>query len=137
MSKAKNPFVDVTKQLPFYPDLTQTEQEPFYCAYVGETILGDKPDPKDNIPCFILAHADTGEEVFATKSYAIQKTIQAAKKQHDDLNDVIFCFQFLGKTVVNGKPFNKFNGSYCTVAEYENYKLAMEKPEPATKSGKK
>jgi hypothetical protein len=127
-NEKKNPFKKVTEQLPFYPDLTKTEQEPFYCSFVGETELGDKPDAKDRIPVFILADANTGEEVFCVQSYAVKKTIEAARKDYKDLNDVIFCFQFLGKTEVKGKPFNKFNGSYCTLQEYNDFFKSDEVP---------
>lgn len=137
MKNEKSPFKRVTEQLPFYPDLTKTEQEPFYCSYVSETILGDNEDPKKNIPVFTLADIETGEEVFCVQSYAVKKTIEAARRQVKDLNDVVFCFEFLGKTEVNGKPFNKFNGSYCLVSEYEAYKLAMEKPVTKAEGKKK
>lgn len=137
MSKEKsNPFKSVTKQLPFYPDLTQEQQEPFYCTYVGETILGDHADEKDNIPCFILADAETGEEVFCTKSYAINKTIEAAKREHSNLNDVIFRFEFQGKTTVKGKPFNKFDASYCSLTDYNAWKAANEPEVKAVKAKK-
>jgi hypothetical protein len=133
-NEKKNPFKKVTEQLPFYPDLTKTEQEPFYCSLVGETELGDDPDEKKRIPVFILADANTGEEVFCVQSYAVKKTIEAARKEHKDLTNVVFCFQFLGKTEVKGKPFNKFNGSYCTLDEYTNYvKEPDVKPEKAKK----
>jgi hypothetical protein len=122
--KKRLPGKSVTEQLPFYPDLTAKEQEPFFCLYVDETVLGDKPDPKDNIPVFILADAETGEEVFCTQSYAIKKTIEAAKSDLKDLTNVVFYFQFLGKEMVKGKPFNKFNGRYMTLKEYDEWKKA-------------
>jgi hypothetical protein len=65
------------------------------------------------------------------QSYAIKKTIEAAKKENKDLTNIVFRFEFLGKTEVHGKPFNKFNGSYCTLEDYEAYKKA---DEPAVKS---
>lgn len=139
MTKEKsNPFKTVTKQLPFYPDLTNEQQEPFFCSYVDETELGDDPDPKKHIPVFIMANAETGEEVFVTKSYAIQKTITAARNELKDLTNVVFRFEFQGKTTVKGKPFNKFDASYCKLEDYEAWKLAMEKPEKEEKGkGKK
>ena len=134
-NEKKNPFKKVTEQLPFYPDLTKTEQEPFYCAYVDATELGDDPDPKKHIPVFILADVQTGEQVFCVQSYAVKKTIEAAKAEHKDLTNVVFCFQFLGKTEVKGKPFNKFNGSYCTLQEYELF-FKDEQPETTGKPEK-
>jgi len=120
MAKEKNnPFKKVTEQLPFYPDLTQEKQEPFYCMYAGETTLGD--DPSKALPAFILADANTGEEVFCIKSYAVKKTIEAARADLKDLTNIVFCFEFLGKTEVKGKPFNKFNGSYCTLEDYKAF----------------
>jgi hypothetical protein len=85
---------------------------------------------------FILADVETGEEVFCMQSFAIKKTIEAAKKEFgDDISEVVFRFEFLGKTEVHGKPFNKFNGSYCTMSDYSAFKLGTE--EPANKKGKK
>ena len=60
MTKKQNPFKTVTRQLPFYPDLTNDQQEPFFCVYVDETELGDKLDAKDRIPVYILADVKTG-----------------------------------------------------------------------------
>ena len=122
-SKA-DPFVTVSKQLPFYPDQTEEKNEPFEGSYVSETELGDDPDPKKHIPVYVFANADTGEEVFITKSYAIQKAVEAARRIHTDLNNVVFRFEFLGKGIIKktGKPFNQFNTSYCTLEQYQAYR---------------
>ena len=136
MKEKNNPFKTVSKNLPFYPDLTEGSQDPFYCQYVSETELGDDPDPKKHIPVFILADVSTGEEVFCTQSYAIKKAIEAAKKDFTSLNDVVFCFKFEGKTEVKGKPFNKFDTSYCSLTDYQAYLKAEEKPEAKKKAAK-
>jgi len=117
--KQRSPFKTVSKNLPFYPDLTNEEQKAFIGCYVSEQILGDKPDPKDNIPVFIFADVETGEEVFITQSYAITKAIEAARREfNNNIKDVVFTFTFKGKTEVHGKPFNQFDTGYCTLEEY-------------------
>jgi hypothetical protein len=134
MAKEKrDPFKKVTENLPFYPDNTKEKQEPFFCVYIDETELGDDPDPKKHIPVFILADVETGEEVFCTQSYAIKKAIEAARKDNKDLRDVVFKFEFEGKTEVKGKPFNKFNTGYCSLEDYQSYKKV---DEPAIKAKK-
>lgn len=118
----KSPFKTVSKNLPFYPDLTQEHNQPFMGCYVNSQLLGDDPDPAKQIPVYIFADVETGEEVFIIQSYAIKKAVEAAKREHNSLVDIVFNFEFLGKTTVNGKPFNQFNTSYCTMEEYKAYK---------------
>jgi hypothetical protein len=132
MKEKKSPFKKVNEQLPFYPDLTKEKQEPFYCSYVDETVLGDDPDPKKRIPVFILADVETGEEVFCIQSYAVKKTIERAREEFKSLNNVVFELEYLGKTEVKGKPFNKFNTGYCSLDDYEAF-LKAEAPVKKTK----
>lgn len=131
MAKAKtptvkaNPFNAISENLPFWPDRSEAEHKPFTGVLVDDSIiLGDKPDPKDNVPVFIFADADTGEKYFIIKSYAIEKAVKVVKDKKLDIDNIVFNFIFKGKTEANGKPFNQFDTSYCTLAEYEAFKQA-------------
>jgi hypothetical protein len=135
MKEKKSPFKTVSKNLPFYPDLTNEQQEALYCSYVDETELGEDPDPKKHIPVYIIADVKTGEQLFITRSYAITKAIEAARKDFKSLENVVFRFEFLGKTKIKGdKPFNKFDTSYCSLEDYEAY-MKAEEPVQRTKKG--
>jgi len=125
MEKKKSPFKTISENLPFYPDMkdeSENVHQPFIGSYVGSSILGDDPDPTKQIPVYTFAKVDTGENFFIVQSYAIKKCVEAAKKEFDSLNNIIFQFIFKGKTTVNGKPFNQFTTGYCTSEEYD---LAM------------
>jgi len=68
----------------------------------------------------IFVDVKTGEERFVTNSYSIEKAIKLAKKEYaEQMNDVVFRIEFLGKTEVKGKPFNQFNIDYCLLEDYE------------------
>lgn len=117
--KEQTPFKTVSKNLPFFPDLKDEHNPPFIGVYVQSQFLGDSPEEKDQIPVYIFADVETGEEKFVIQSYAIKKAVEAAKKEFSTLQDVVFRFEFLGKTEVKGKPFNQFNTGYCTLEDYE------------------
>jgi hypothetical protein len=123
--KKTNPFKVVSEQLPFYPDLTNEQQEPFFCTVVSETEIGDKPEKK--MPVYILADVETGEEVFCLQSYSVKKVIEAAKAAIGNLSDAVIKLHFKGKTTVKGKPFNLFDTAYCSLEDYKAFKLAEEK----------
>jgi hypothetical protein len=131
----RTPFKTVSEQLPFYPDMkNETDiHKPFVGSLVGETVLGDDPDPVKNIPVFIFANYETGEKVFIVKYYAIKKAVDRAKADGLNLSDVLFQFVFKEKTEVNGKPFNQFNTGYCSIEDYEAYEKGIEKPEKKVK----
>ena len=121
-NQRSSPFKTVSEQLPFYPDMKDESENihlPFIGVYVGAALLGDNPDPKEQIPVYTFAKVDTGEKFFVVQSYAIKKAVETAKKEYDNLTDIVFQFVFKGKTVVNGKPFNQFTTGYCTMEEYE------------------
>lgn len=132
-NEKKSPFKTVSEQLPFYPDLTKDKQQPFIGVYLDSIILGDSTDPKEQIPVYIFADVETGEKVFIVQSYAIKKAVEAAKREYQEILDIVFRFEFLGKTEVNGKPFNKFNTGYCTLDVYEKSKELPTLDEPKKK----
>lgn len=133
-NKKKNPFKAVSENLPFFPntkDLKEGEKvAPFTGLYVDESVLGDDPDIKNRIPVYIFAEIETGEHYFVTQSYAITKAVKTAKEKLGSLNDVVFTFNYKGKTMnKNGKPFNQIDTAYCTLSEYLVFIGSTEEPE--------
>lgn len=141
----KNPFKSVSENLPFWPD-TKNQKEgesiaPFTGIYVDEQVLGDAPKIEDRIPVYIFAEIETGEHHFVTQSYAITKAVNTAKEKVGSLENVVFTFNYKGKTTnKSGKPFNAIDTAYCTLNEYLVWKDSMEEDEtekkPVKKSGK-
>jgi len=135
MSK-ENQWNSVSEQLPFYPDLHngEVESDPLICILESSTVLGDDPDPEKRIPVYIVVDLITGEKKYVVQSYAVKKCVEAAKANTPggSLDDIVFRIQFLGKSVVNGKPFNKFNTAYTTMKQWE----AMNAPAEAKKQKK-
>lgn len=125
-----DPFKTVNEQLPFFPDVNQGVPQTFICVYVNSLNLGDDPDPEKQIPVYVMADVETGEHKYIIQSYAIKKAVEMARKEGLNLLDVVFRFEFLGKTTVNGKPFNQFNTAYCTYEAFENSinKVSKDKP---------
>jgi len=115
-------FKTVSENLPFYPDMHGTEEQqklPFECEILNEMELGDNPDPKERIPVYVAADVVTGEKKYIVQSYAVKKAVEAAKADIGTLSNVVFRFEFKGKTVVNGKPFNQFTTGYCTMQQFK------------------
>jgi hypothetical protein len=57
--------------------------------------------------------------VYIVQSYAIKKAVETAKADLKTLVDVVFRFDFKGKTEVKGKPFNQFDTGYCTLEDWK------------------
>lgn len=132
--KKKNPFKSVSENLPFWPN-TKDQKEgesiaPFTGVFVDTMVLGDSPKVEDRIPVYVFAHIETGEHYFVTQSYAITKAVNTAKEKNGSLTDIVFNFNYKGKTMnKNGKPFNQIDTSYCTLAEWLVFTGATEEPE--------
>ena len=117
MAIKNNPFKIDSENLPFFPDQKSDTHEPFIGKYMASQVLGDNPDPKENIPVYVFAKM-TGEKYFITQSYSIKKAIDHAQKEFGTLNDIVFFFEYKGKSESNGRPFNIFTTGYCTEEEY-------------------
>lgn len=129
----KSPFHVISENLPFWPPKGDENPNPFIGVYVDSNILGENADAAKNIPVYIFADIETGENVFIVQFYAIKKAVEAAKVKVGNLAEVVFNFEYVGKTESKGKPFNQINTGYCTVAEYELSK----QPEPEKTTAKK
>jgi hypothetical protein len=113
-AKSANPFKSVIENLPFWDF---QKEKTFTGRYERMITLGEK-EPFD---VYICTGIHTGEQFFITASYAITKGFTAAKSEHENLDNLVFNIEFLGKTEVKGKPFNQFNIGYCTIEEFEAF----------------
>jgi hypothetical protein len=112
-----NPFEKVVQNLPFHDF---EENSKYTGIYVNTLTLGDTKEKEFTVNVF--ANAETGEEHFITNSYSIEKAIKQAKaKYENNLSDLVFQIEFLGKTEVHGKPFNQFNISVCPLEAYNEF----------------
>jgi hypothetical protein len=110
-----NPFQSVVQELPFH-DFQKVKL--YIGLYISTLTLGDKPENKFDVNIF--SDAETGEQKFITNAYAINKAITEARlKYPENFSDVVFSIEFEGKTVVKGKPFNKFKIGVCTLEQYK------------------
>jgi len=128
MAKKENkstPFKKVSENLPFWPEreaLASGDVKPFIGSFISERVLGDSKDQDDNNPVYVFAEYETGEHTFIFQSYSITKAVEAAKVEHkDNIANVVFQFDYKGKTESKGKPFNLIDTGYCTLAEYEDF----------------
>jgi hypothetical protein len=122
-TEKKSPFKTVGEQLPFYPDLKADESEmhePFIGIYESSSMLGESEDITKRIPVYTFVKIETGEKYFVCQSYTIKKTLEAAKKEFETLQDIVFQFVYKGKGLADGKPFNLFTTGYCTLEDYES-----------------
>lgn len=133
-NESNDPFKTVSEQLSFFPDIQGSVPQLFTGVFVTQTDLGDDPDPEKRIPVYVMADVETGEHKYLIQSYAIKKAVETAKKNVTNLIDVVFRFEFLGKTVINGKPFNQFNTAYCTYEQYEEAIFNKDVKKTETKS---
>lgn len=110
----KNPFQTITENLPFH----DFEKEPnFIGIYEKSLTLGEKEPFNVNV----FLDKKTDKRVFVTDAHTINKVIGKCKSDGYNLSEVVFNILFEGKTEVNGKPFNKFTISLCTLKEYNEY----------------
>jgi hypothetical protein len=115
----RNPFKTVVQNLKFH----NFEEEPELTALYKNTVtLGDEDDPTKTFVANIMADVQTGEEKYVGNSYSIEKAIKSAKAEYKEMmSDVVFKIEFLGKTMVKGKPFNQFKIGYCLIDEYQEF----------------
>jgi len=121
----KSPFKMAIQNLSFHQF---AEESKLTGLYKDTILLGDeeKLDSDGNPTTFtanVFVDLATGEEVYVQNAYSIAKSIKMAKKEYkDDISNIVFEIEFLGKTTVKGKPFNQFKIGYCTEEAYELFK---------------
>ena len=135
-----NPFKSISENLPFWPDKTNEHPTPedniFTGVLVDESrILGEDPDPQKNTPVFVFAEIETGEKFFIVQSYAVKKAVEKVQAAGENLDQIVFRFEFKGKSESKGKPFNQFDTAYCSLQEYQM--IHSEVPDESGKGKKK
>jgi hypothetical protein len=114
------PFRTVVQNLAFH---NFEEQKILTAIYKDTVTLGDEDDPEKTFTANVMVDTDTGEEKYVQNSYSINKAIHKAHLEYkEQITDVVFQIEFLGKTMLKGKPFNQFKIGYCTVEEFESFK---------------
>lgn len=78
--------------------------------------VGSKEKP-EGFDMHVFVDFETGEEVYLSNVHAITKTIENIKSIGNPA-DYVLEFEWLGKTVVKGKPFNKFATGYYLVSDF-------------------
>lgn len=110
---------------PFKPQVMNLEtfkfsdETPEYTGvFVKKNIFENKEGKSFTLNIF--ADPVTGEQVYIGDNYSIERAIAEAKEQMPK-TDIVFNIKFLGKTVINGKPFTRFNISTCPLPEYLDF----------------
>lgn len=114
--KKQTPFIPTSLNLEFVdfdinPNFTGLYQQ---TVQIGE---GDK-----EFTANVFTDLNTGENVFITNAYAIEKGIRIAKEKlgkEFQSESTVFEIIFKGKKSLGDKQYNQFDVSYCTLPEYE------------------
>jgi hypothetical protein len=113
---AKPPFENIVANYPFH----DFEAEPkFTGTYINTEMLGE--DEEKQFKANVFADIESGEMFYLSNSYSINKAIQLAKAKFQNLSEVVFMIEFLGKTEIKGKPFNQFKIGTCTLEQYKDF----------------
>lgn len=101
-------FKPIIKNLPFH----NFEKEKVLICQISESVtLGEKEPFK----AYIVVDLESGEEKYLTASHSIDKAISMI-----DITKDILRIEFLEKSDINGKPFNKFNIDSCSLKDYQS-----------------
>jgi hypothetical protein len=110
----QSPFKTVVSNLAFH----KFDEEPILVALFKDTQTLGEDD--ETFTANVMVNMATGEEIYVQNAYSIEKAIKTAKREYPDgIADIVFHIEFLGKTMLKGKPFNQFKIGYCTYEEYD------------------
>jgi len=112
----RNPFKSQVENLETFKF---TDENPEYIGvFIKKMNFTNKEDKPFTLNVF--AHPTTGEQVFIGDNYSIERAIAEAKEEYKN-TDIVFKIHFLGKTVVNGKPFTRFKIETAPLADYLDF----------------
>lgn len=119
-TKKTSPFKTAVQNLPFH---NFEEVKTLVALYKESVTLGDDENEKEKpFTANVMVDLASGEEKYVQNSYSISKAIKMAKEEYkENITNVVFEIEFIGKTEIKGKPFNKFKIGYCTLEEYEAF----------------
>jgi hypothetical protein len=122
---AKNQSEEMEKKNPFKSQIENletfkfSEENPEYTGvFVKKNELVNKEGKRFTLNVF--ADPLTGEQIFIGDNYSIERAIAEAKEEHPK-TDIVFKIHFLGKTIVNGKPFSRFKIETAPLQEYLDF----------------
>lgn len=114
--KEKKEFTDIIVNLPFH----NFEENPEFIGIYNNTVkLGE--DTENQFDANIFTSVETGEQVYITDSYSINKAIKKIKESGMNPSDVVLSLKYLGKTEVKGKPFNQFKIGYMSKDDWKEH----------------
>jgi len=130
--KAKTPFDTIVQNYGYHDFNEVATFEGIYqkTVILKEAGKDDKGKDTDEIEAHVFYDLNTGEGVYITTAYSINKAIDKCKKdfaQEMEGENMVFNIEFLGKTEVKGKPFNQFNIGICSLQQYEDFRKAEKK----------
>ena len=127
--KEQTPF-DTIIQNYAYHDFNESA---IFTGIYQKTVILKEADPAaktTEIQAHVFYDLNSGEGVYISTAYSINKAVEKAKTDFPkeiDSENMVFNIEFLGKTEVNGKPFNQFNIGICTLQQFESFKAPAKK----------
>jgi len=121
LEKKASPFKMAVQNLSFHQF---EEQKNLVALYKDTVVLGDEEaeDPTKTFTANVMVDLATGEEKYVQNAYSIAKAIKMARTEYkEQIREVVFEIEFLGKTMLKGKPFNQFKIGYCLLSDYESF----------------
>ena len=120
MTEKKKQFKALESALEFY-DFHKDGKATYFGVYEDTKVIGNDKDGKP-MSAHIFTDPETGEQVYIQSSYTINKSIDELKAKCTEdktvIGDYVMMLQFVEKTMVKGKPFNRFKTAYMLVADY-------------------
>lgn len=116
VTEKRNPFKSQVENLETFKFSDETPE------YTGVYIKKMNFTNKENKPFTLNVFADplTGEQIFIGDNYSIERAIAEAKEEYKN-TDIVFKIHFLGKTMVNGKPFSRFKIETAPLQDYLDF----------------
>lgn len=111
-----NPFKTDVENLPF----VDFEIESHFTGICEKSLMLGEKEP---FKVFVFKEMKTEKRKFVTASYSIDKVISKMITEYGEpaLDKIVLNIEYIGKTEVNGKPFNQFNISHCTLDEFNEF----------------
>lgn len=105
-AQKENNFISVARSLPTW----DFDQNPiFQGVFINTETLGKNSEKPFTAHCF--ADSETGEMCYISDYHTVTESINEVRSEYGT-KAVEYKIEFLGKTVVKGKPFRRFSIGY-------------------------
>ena len=88
-------------------------ENPLFLGYFEEEQTVGEGDK--SYQTYVFTEAESQERYFVDKTYSVEKAIEKVKSEKKDLHNIIFRIEFIEKTEIKGKPFNRFKIDIATL----------------------